>query len=246
MKKYSFSNAEQDDLWDELTKQAYEDGTLDSSLSVKTIMDTWTLQMGYPVVQVNRDFNTNKLSISQKWFLVNPLNKIQNTNEYNTYKWYIPFTHTTKIESNFDFDKKPEWIMLDNDINNQLEIDLGVANNVQGNWIIGNLKHSGFYRVNYDTENWNLLINQLFDDHEMIEPTARAQLIDDSFNLGRAEYIDQITFLNITVYLNKEIDPLPFTTMFNGMNYIGDMLSTDYIAFNLFKVIEIFLLLIPL
>lgn len=47
-----YDNAEQDDLWSALTDQAHADGNLPSDLTVKTIMDTWTLQMGYPVVNV--------------------------------------------------------------------------------------------------------------------------------------------------------------------------------------------------
>ena len=81
-------------------------------------MDTWTLQKGYPVVEINRDYNTNKLSLKQKWFLLNPLNKIQSTNEYNKYRWYVPFTHTNKQELNFDFETKPYWLKpQDNECN---------------------------------------------------------------------------------------------------------------------------------
>ena len=31
----------QDDLWNEMTNKAHEDETLDKSLTVKEIMDTW-------------------------------------------------------------------------------------------------------------------------------------------------------------------------------------------------------------
>ncbi len=113
MKTYSFNNAEQDDLWEELTKQAHADETLDISLSAKTIMDTWTLKMGYPVVDVQRS-DDNKLRLSQRWFLLNPLNTIQNTSEYRETRWYIPFTYTTKEELDFDFEKRPIWFSKDN------------------------------------------------------------------------------------------------------------------------------------
>ena len=36
-----YKNAVQDDLWDAMTVQAHNDGTLDLSLTVKEIMDTW-------------------------------------------------------------------------------------------------------------------------------------------------------------------------------------------------------------
>lgn len=110
MKKHEFSNAEQNDLWDALTTQAKEDGTLENDLTVKLIMDTWTLRKGYPVVSVERDYTNNKLIVTQKWFLLNPENLIQNTSEYNEYRWYVPFTYTTKTEENFNFENKPTWL----------------------------------------------------------------------------------------------------------------------------------------
>ena len=38
--------------------------------------------------------------------------------------------------------------------------------NVNANdWIIGNLKQNGYYRVNYENGNWDKLIEQLNNDH---------------------------------------------------------------------------------
>lgn len=45
--------ATQDDLWEYITEQAIVDGTLPLNLTVKEIMDTWTLQKGYPVISVS-------------------------------------------------------------------------------------------------------------------------------------------------------------------------------------------------
>ena len=58
------SNAEQDDLWESLTEVAHLKRSLDASLSVKKIMDTWTLQMGYPVINVQRDNVANTIPLS--------------------------------------------------------------------------------------------------------------------------------------------------------------------------------------
>lgn len=103
-------------------------------------------------------------------------------------------------------------------------------------WIIGNIQHTGFYRVNYDIDNWNKLIDQLKINHKLIDPINRAQLIDDSFNLGRAEYLSQTVFLNVISYLAAETDGLPFETAFDGLYFISKMLSDNYTAHNLFKV----------
>ena len=110
LKNNAYKNAEQDDLWAALTDQAHEDGTLNRSLTVKEIMDTWTLKKGYPVVQIDRTRGAEMI-ISQKWFLVNPLNTVKNNlTEYNKYKWFVPFTFTTKNIRNFNFETKPTWL----------------------------------------------------------------------------------------------------------------------------------------
>lgn len=90
----------QDDLWASLTEQAHIDGTLDRAVTVKDIMDTWTLQKGYPLVTVSR--NGNQLSLTQRWFLLNPENTMQGTDEYKDYRWYIAFTFTTSQQLNWD------------------------------------------------------------------------------------------------------------------------------------------------
>ncbi len=92
-------------------------------------------------------------------------------------------------------------------------------------WILGNLKHMGFYRVNYDTNNWNLIIDQLQKNHSVIDSTSRAQLIDDSFNLGRAELIDISVYLNIIDYLKHEKDFIPIEAAQFGLDYFGNMIS---------------------
>lgn len=97
--------------------------------------------------------------------------------------------------------------------------------------------HVGWYRVNYDKNNWDLLIQQLNDDHEKLDSNSRAQLLDDSFNLGRAELIDQTVFLEITKYLTKESSPLVFRPIFSAIYDIEKLISDDLVTFDLFKVI---------
>lgn len=65
LNKHKFNNAEQDDLWESLTEEAHKNNILPKSLTVKTIMDTWTLQTGYPVITVNRNYNKKTVEISQ-------------------------------------------------------------------------------------------------------------------------------------------------------------------------------------
>jgi len=52
-------------LWEALTLQAHADNVLDENISVKEIMDTWTLQTGFPVITVTRDYTTGDVHLKQ-------------------------------------------------------------------------------------------------------------------------------------------------------------------------------------
>lgn len=56
-----YSTANQDDLWRHLSVTGA--ASLPEGVSVKSIMDTWTYQKGYPVVNVTR--TNNSLTLSQ-------------------------------------------------------------------------------------------------------------------------------------------------------------------------------------
>ena len=65
-----YKAATQDDLWSHLTQQGHKDGTLAQEMDVKTVMDTWTLQMGFPLVTVTRQYGDNTARVEQTRFLV--------------------------------------------------------------------------------------------------------------------------------------------------------------------------------
>lgn len=70
LNEHKFGNAEQDDLWDSLTKEAHKNKVLPKDLDVKTIMDTWTLQTGYPVITAIRDYTKKTVQMSQVSILI--------------------------------------------------------------------------------------------------------------------------------------------------------------------------------
>lgn len=113
MREFEYKNAKQDDLWEYLTNQSYIDGTLNKTLNVKDIMDTWTLKKGYPYVTVKRNYGQQEMVLTQNWFLLNPASKIKDTEEYNNYKWYIPFTYTSEKNPVFDFETNTTWLVPD-------------------------------------------------------------------------------------------------------------------------------------
>ncbi len=117
-----------------------------------------------------------------------------------------------------------------------MKVSIALENLSEQDWLVGNVKHAGFYRVNYDETNWLLLIDQLKSNYSLIDSTSRATLLDDAFNLGRAECISQSIFLELVSYLPNEVEGVAFTAAFNGLKYFYDMLSGEYVSFKLFQV----------
>ena len=69
LRKHEYGNAKQDDLWNSLTDVAIRNKMLNQNLNVKEIMDTWTLQTGYPIVSFVQINDTNIYSIQQSRFI---------------------------------------------------------------------------------------------------------------------------------------------------------------------------------
>lgn len=79
--------------------------------------------------------------------------------------------------------------------------------------------------MNYDKQNWQLIINQLNkDSFRDISTINRAELIDDALNLARAGKLDYSTALDVTSYLAHETEYLPWKAAFTAMHYLDDML----------------------
>ena len=63
----AYGSAEQDDLFTALNDQATVN-SVNLPASVKTIMDTWTLQMGYPLITITRNYESGNAVVTQVLF----------------------------------------------------------------------------------------------------------------------------------------------------------------------------------
>ncbi|XP_042234819.1 aminopeptidase N-like [Homarus americanus] len=213
-----FANAEQDDLWRFLTDAAHEDGTLPLDTTVKKVMDTWTLQMGYPVINVMRSAAGTSASVSQERFL---LVKNENSTDTHKYKWWVPLTYTTQDNSDFDSTQAMVW-MKDTDAKTIIS-----SLPKKDKWVIFNIQETGYYRVNYDEDNWNLLIQQLKTNHKAIHVINRAQIIDDAMDLARAGQLSYNIALSVYAYLGKEEAYVPWKSALANLEYVKHMFSSS-------------------
>ena len=151
------------------------------------------------------------------------------------YSWWVPLTYTSKSQDNFKTTSPTTWLKEGQ--------EQKVVQNVGGaqDWVIFNVQETGYYRVNYDHRNWNLLMEQLLKDHEVIPPINRAQILNDALSLARAGELDYNIALNMTRYLTKERDYIPLNAALDGIEYIETMLkrSGGYGSYKVSKVTDI-------
>ncbi|KAF2365595.1 Peptidase M1 membrane alanine aminopeptidase N-terminal [Trinorchestia longiramus] len=209
-----YSNANQDDLWDALTEQGHADGTLPEDLTVKIIMDTWTLQMGYPVIDVVRSDDGTVVLTQERFLLV----KNPNSTDTHDYKWWVPISYTTQGSPDFTQTQPAYWIA-------STEESISIEGIPTDEWVFFNLQETGYYRVNYDARTWQLLIDQLNTDLSVIHLLSRSQLIDDSWSLARAGKLSYDIALSLDTFLSQETEYVPWDSALSSLSYLEEMFT---------------------
>nr|KAF6283454.1 alanyl aminopeptidase, membrane [Pipistrellus kuhlii] len=200
---FSYNSTTYLDLWDNLQKAV--EGQVDIKLPkpVKTIMDRWTLQMGFPVITVDTKTGT----VSQKHFLLDPDTPVTRPSEFN-YEWIVPISSLR--------DGKPQshtWL------EGPSMIQEGLFKTTATEWVLLNVNVTGYYQVNYDTDNWNKIQAQLQRDLKVIPTLNRAQVIHDSFDLASARQVPVTLALSNTLFLINETEYLPWQAALSSLSY---------------------------
>ncbi|KAJ7999375.1 hypothetical protein DPEC_G00193750 [Dallia pectoralis] len=202
LKEFAFNNTVYTDLWDHLQKAVASTPDISLPDTVHNIMNRWVLQMGFPVVTID----TTTGQITQKHFLLDPDSVVDRPSPYN-YTWFVPV-----IWMKGGVTQQPHWLLRTTERQN-------IMRTSGTEWLLANLKMSGYYRVNYNLENWEHLINQLNTDHLVIPVINRAQILDDTFNLARAKILTTTLALRTTRYLSQERDYIPWESAIRNLNY---------------------------
>ncbi|ROT77085.1 putative aminopeptidase N isoform X2 [Penaeus vannamei] len=143
LKDIKNTTAKHDDLWESLTTAAHADNVLPEYTTVKMIMDTWTLQKGYPVIKVIRSPEGTSATVTQERF-----RQVKNPEETSDTKWWVPLTYTTQSDAAFNVTQATVWMKASEDSITITSLP------PKDEWVIFNLQETGYYRVNYDDFNW--------------------------------------------------------------------------------------------
>ncbi|CAF4700745.1 unnamed protein product [Rotaria sp. Silwood1] len=92
-----------------------------------------------------------------------------------------------------------------------------------------------FFRTNYDLRNWQMIIEQLENDHENFTTIERAGLIDDLFNLARGNILPSSLVFNMLNYSHLERAYIVWERILDGINYIEQMIVTSYSNFDFYE-----------
>lgn len=210
---HSYGNARSDDLW----KSLQEASNMSRSMTVKDVMDTWILQMGFPVVTVRRKPGTPHLLLTQERFLLSNSSQDEWAKSPFNYMWKIPITYRTKKNPTV----KKAWL-------NDKEMTLPVTVDDKDDWIKFNIDRKGFYRVNYEDSMWKQIIQQLKANHTVFSTKDRSGFVDDAFALARAGQLSYDIVFELLGYLNKETEYIPLKSALSAYQYImGRMILTD-------------------
>lgn len=172
-----------------------------NTMDVATIMGSWENQAGYPVINVTR--TGDSLTLTQNRFFY--------TEQASDNVWWVPINYVVASTPDFTQTRPDMWL-------NEKTLTLSNADAVKkwtnDDWVVLNIQESGYYRVNYDANLWKLLIDQLgSDEFDKIHLLNRAQLVDDSLNLARAEMISYEIPFSILGYLSQELDYIPWAAV---------------------------------
>ncbi|KAL6427813.1 hypothetical protein ACFW04_008327 [Cataglyphis niger] len=86
----------------------------------------------------------------------------------------------------------------------------------------------GYYRVNYDPENWRLISNYLKSENYLnIHVLNRAQIIDDAFHLVLGYKLRTFRFWDIANYLKQETDYVAWYPMLKALEFMSRIFGMD-------------------
>ena len=174
-----FKSASPDDLFAGIQK-AYDEAFPGTDINISELMQTWTNLPGIPIVTVSR--SDNGLLLTQ-----------EGLGTSNDDLFSIPINFATASNKNFD-DVKAEFWMTTKE--HEITRENTGKTWTDDDWIIFNLRETGYYMTNYDETLWGLITSSLANDHEGIHFFNRGTLFADSFR-----FIEHAVDFRATIYL---------------------------------------------
>lgn len=202
---HKYSNTITNDLWNAIAES--------SGKPVKKMMDSWTAQMGYPLVTVSVPEDKKGLSLKQSRFL----SKGTPTPEEDSQLWWVPITATAGAPGGTP-STLPSAVLSEKSM---LIEELAVP---VGGWIKLNAGQTGIYRVNYTPELWQSLALAV---QKMSLPAAdRLGILMDAFALAKAGVLPTSQALELASAFKEEDDYTVWSQLTGDLAELDSLMST--------------------
>ncbi|XP_062123709.1 aminopeptidase N [Drosophila sulfurigaster albostrigata] len=208
-----FSAANETHLFDAIALAAREENFAVPA-TINEMMSSWTRQGGVPLLTVTRNYNDGSFTVKQEQYT--------NDKDYNSTKlWYVPVNYALQSDPDFRNTTASHYLL------NEAEITISDAKTIKDEWLILNKQSTGYYRINYDEDNWNLITDGLISRPHKIHPRNRAQIISDLYRFVTSGRVAHSTLLQLLTYLPKEDQYAPWSAVNTVITLFNRYLSGD-------------------
>ena len=205
LKAHAYGNARTEDLWRALTAASHQ--------PVRALMGSWTRQTGFPLldVQVKRTGGSARVGLTQSRFLYSD---ILEPSKDRT-RWKVPVRIARAGQ------KKPVSFLMEKKTETR---PLGRSRrSSEKDWIKVNAGQSGFYRVNYPSEEWGRLRRAV--EAGELGTEDRSGLQNDAHALMRAGYLPATTLLDLTAAYRGEDDATAWRLIAESLHDVETLIS---------------------
>jgi puromycin-sensitive aminopeptidase len=203
---HQYQNAQTADLW-----SALEDA---SRQPVTSIMDTWTGQMGYPVLEVSARHSAGgtDITLSQERFVYD---RLLDRGEGEATTWRVPVRVVGSGDSG------PVSLVM-NDRQGSISLPAGAG---PPQWFKVNPLQTGFYRVNYADDDWGRLTPAI--ESLTLPATDRLGIQNDAYALSRAGLLPVVQFMSLARAYENEVDASVWSDLASNLHEIEGLVALE-------------------
>lgn len=198
LKKHSYKNTKTTDLWESFEKV--------SKKEIVKMMNTWTLQTGYPLLSLSK--KSDKYTIDQERFFSSRISRESfKKSGVKNKLWHIPFSYETNGTIKNTILLKKNLVLEEKEIGKL------------------NLEEKSFIRTNYDNETIARLKNEIIENKLSVKD--RLGLARDVFALAESGYIDATVALDFSLAYKNEEEYIVWSELSSGINKIYSLFRED-------------------
>jgi aminopeptidase N len=198
LQKFKYDVATSTDLWLSIEKVTQK--------PVSSLMESWVLQPGYPMISVKRDGNSIKLAQNRFTYL-------DNTDETT---WLIPVS-ITQYANNSEI--KSDYILME-----KREAQYQLEENCDSFKL--NKDFTGFFRVHYENDELKKLGELV--KNKTLDPIDRWNLVHELYAMMRSGRVELEDYLEFITYYEQEDNYQPLSTISGHLFTLYRLFDGEY------------------